>query len=289
MTQNIRNEEIMARIFKWMIAFVAIFLIMTPVLKLYINDIIFSKIFGEIVSEGDHHNYLTYKFVYYFVYPIMGMSSLLFLWSRSFFYISFNMGIVLLYEKYFYMDEMYLNLSRDWQGAGLDNSLYFSCYFVILLMVAKYLYEYYLTLIFKILTSKVAVTCVDENVSELLKNIDTSKLRPILVIDDDNDFLKLLKLKLEKQGRNVVTANSALEGIDIAATIKPDVILLDLNMPIVDGVSACKQLKNNPVTKNIKIIGMSADSERRFDSFDDGHFKRDGILTLIKKIPAKKL
>ena len=86
--------------------------------------------------------------------------------------------------------------------------------------------------------------------------------KSILVIDDQEDVRALIQLGLEmKAGWNVLNASSGEEGIEIAASQQPDVILLDLMMPDMDGRATLQRLKSNPITKQIPVILMTAKSK----------------------------
>lgn len=80
----------------------------------------------------------------------------------------------------------------------------------------------------------------------------------ILVVDDEPMSLQMLKLALEKHGYDVVTAENGREAIDKASEAKPDVILLDLYMPQMNGVAVCRQLKNSPASRDIPVIALTA-------------------------------
>jgi len=88
----------------------------------------------------------------------------------------------------------------------------------------------------------------------------------ILIIDDEADNLRLLSSILESQGykvRQAVNADIALKTVELQP---PDLILLDILMPEVGGYQLCQQLKNNPITKEIPVIFLSAlsrDLDRR--------------------------
>jgi len=87
----------------------------------------------------------------------------------------------------------------------------------------------------------------------------------ILVVDDEEEVRSLIKSGLEQNGYAAITASSGLEALDICKTNKPDLILLDIVMPEMDGYEACEKLKNNESTKDIPILfltgkDMGADS-----------------------------
>lgn len=82
--------------------------------------------------------------------------------------------------------------------------------------------------------------------------------RKILIIDDEPDILKVLKIRLEKQGYQVVTAPTGQSGVLACFSKSPDLILLDLMLPDMDGLDVCKKLKDNPKTSSIPIIMLTA-------------------------------
>ncbi len=82
----------------------------------------------------------------------------------------------------------------------------------------------------------------------------------ILAIDDEKDILKLLQYNLEREGHQVLCAKSGEEGLEIARVKKPDLILLDLMLPGMDGLEVCKLLRANKDTKNIPILMLTAKS-----------------------------
>ncbi|PJF43853.1 MAG: hypothetical protein CUN55_06935 [Phototrophicales bacterium] len=80
----------------------------------------------------------------------------------------------------------------------------------------------------------------------------------ILVVDDDVDSLKLIGLMLQRQGYEVEGANSGGQAIEKAIATPPDLIILDVMMPDMDGYTVCKELRGNPRTKEIPIIMFTA-------------------------------
>ena len=82
--------------------------------------------------------------------------------------------------------------------------------------------------------------------------------KTILVVDDEKAIINLLRINLEKEGYSVIEANDGLEAIDIATNQKPDLILLDVMIPKLDGLSVCKRIKN---MMNVPIIIVSAKDE----------------------------
>jgi len=89
------------------------------------------------------------------------------------------------------------------------------------------------------------------------------KSRPkVLVVDDEEKNIKLMSLILEKNGYAFETAQNGLEALEKAKTFSPDLILLDIMMPEMDGYEVCKKLKDNPGTKHIPVVMITALKER---------------------------
>src|SRR5277367_3918568 len=80
----------------------------------------------------------------------------------------------------------------------------------------------------------------------------------ILLVDDENDFIELLQYKLAGQGYDFIVANDGVQALSQARQLKPDLILLDILLPDLDGISVCEILKRQPATKKIPVIFMSA-------------------------------
>jgi two-component system, OmpR family, alkaline phosphatase synthesis response regulator PhoP len=85
----------------------------------------------------------------------------------------------------------------------------------------------------------------------------------ILVVDDEKDVVELLKFLLEKDGYSVITAYNGREALTIANQDTPDLILLDVMMPEMDGYTVQTQLLDNPATKNIPVIILTAKGQLR--------------------------
>lgn len=83
----------------------------------------------------------------------------------------------------------------------------------------------------------------------------------ILVVDDEEDILSLVEYNLKKSGFQVTCVMSGEDAIKTATSLKPDLILLDLMLPGVDGLEVCGILKNNPISKQIPIIMLTAKGE----------------------------
>jgi two-component system, cell cycle response regulator len=86
-------------------------------------------------------------------------------------------------------------------------------------------------------------------------------INKILVVDDNHNNLRLLKDILEDENYIVYTTDNSLSVIDIACNLKPDLILLDIMMPNMDGFELCQQIKSNSEINEIPIIMVTAKSE----------------------------
>ena len=100
----------------------------------------------------------------------------------------------------------------------------------------------------------------------------------ILVVDDVSSNIKLLKAKLTEDYYTVITACDGREAIDLVMEQQPDIVLLDVMMPNLDGFRVCKELKNNPLTTHIPIVMVTAlhDKEDRVKGINAG---ADDFLT----------
>lgn len=105
----------------------------------------------------------------------------------------------------------------------------------------------------------------------------------ILMVDDETDLLATYKTKLERSGFRVLTAVNGKEGMETAIANHPDLILMDVKMPIMDGVEAQEKLKNNPATKDIKVVFLTAFSDPARPEVDERLAKENGVLDFIKK------
>lgn len=85
----------------------------------------------------------------------------------------------------------------------------------------------------------------------------------ILVVDDERDVVELLKFLLEKDGYSVVTAYNGREALTVTNENQPDLILLDVMMPEMDGYTVQTQLLDNPKTREIPIIILTAKGQLR--------------------------
>jgi two-component system phosphate regulon response regulator PhoB len=83
----------------------------------------------------------------------------------------------------------------------------------------------------------------------------------VLVVEDEEDISELIRYNLDREGYRVVTSATGEQGLSAAATERPDVILLDLMLPGIDGLSVCRQLKSDRRTSSTPIIMVTARGE----------------------------
>jgi DNA-binding response OmpR family regulator len=80
----------------------------------------------------------------------------------------------------------------------------------------------------------------------------------ILIVDDEQDFVELVQYRLAGLGAEFIVASDGVQALSQARLFKPDLILLDILLPDLDGLSVCEILRRQPGTKKIPVIFMSA-------------------------------
>lgn len=85
--------------------------------------------------------------------------------------------------------------------------------------------------------------------------------RKILIVDDEEHILELLKINLEFSGYEIYTHSTGSGVLEIIEQVAPDLILLDLMLPEIDGIELCKRIRNNPEFNRIRILIVSAKSD----------------------------
>ena len=88
-----------------------------------------------------------------------------------------------------------------------------------------------------------------------------SPVYKILVVDDDPDIVELLEFNLKKEGYQTASAPDGRKALDIAADFNPDIILLDVMMPHLDGIATCRLLREQPKFKDTYILFLTARAE----------------------------
>jgi two-component system cell cycle response regulator DivK len=115
----------------------------------------------------------------------------------------------------------------------------------------------------------------------------------ILLVEDNEMNRDMLSRRLTRNGFEVVIAVNGQEGVDLAASAKPDLILMDMSLPILDGWEATRQVKANPATRSIPVIALTAhamvqDKEKALaagcDEFDTKPVELPRLLEKIKAL-----
>ena len=114
----------------------------------------------------------------------------------------------------------------------------------------------------------------------------------ILYVEDNEDNVYMLTQRLTRHGFQVSIASDGVQGIEMARQEKPDLILMDLGLPALDGWTAARQLKQSPDTEDIPVLALSAhtmpgDREKALDAgCDDYDAKPIAFERLLEKIDA---
>lgn len=132
-----------------------------------------------------------------------------------------------------------------------------------------------------------------------MKLIETTKTdwsaymaKKILIVDDEEYIVELLRINLKKQGYEPICAYSGTEALEQAQKMRPDLILLDIMMPDMDGLETCRKLREDRMMKKVPIIILSAKSEETDKVIglgvgaDDYVTKPFGIRELMARISA---
>ncbi len=114
----------------------------------------------------------------------------------------------------------------------------------------------------------------------------------ILLVEDNEMNRDMLSRRLKRKGYEVVIAVDGAEGVSMTASENPDLVLMDMSLPVMDGWKATQQLKANPQTKSIPVIAltahaMSGDREKALEvGCDDYDTKPIELRRLLSKIDA---
>ncbi len=112
----------------------------------------------------------------------------------------------------------------------------------------------------------------------------------ILIVEDEPKSLKLVRDLLQASGYKTIEATDGKQGVDLAKAKKPDLILMDIQMPEMDGLEATRILKADATTRNIPVLALTAyamkdDEERIFQAGCDGYITKPfDIKELLKTI-----
>lgn len=111
----------------------------------------------------------------------------------------------------------------------------------------------------------------------------------ILVVDDEPANLRLLTIFLSKHGYEVHAVRTAEEALEIAAKIRPRLVLADIQLPGINGLEMTRALKSNPETKNTVVVAVTAfavegDEQKALDAGCDGYITKPLDLGVLPKI-----
>jgi two-component system cell cycle response regulator DivK len=116
----------------------------------------------------------------------------------------------------------------------------------------------------------------------------------VLIIEDNIDNYELVRFLLERSGCDTIWARSGREGIEMARSGHPDLILMDLTLPEMDGWTATERLKSNPQTKHIPVIALTAhtlpgDRKRALEAGCDDYLSKPMDIILFNQIIEQTL
>jgi CheY-like chemotaxis protein len=100
----------------------------------------------------------------------------------------------------------------------------------------------------------------------------------ILVVDDNDDIREMLAVLLGLQGYRVIVAADGIEAVDVAGSERPDLILMDVMMPRLNGLEAARRIHQQPALRRVPIIGLSAFSDPLGDGGGPDSFRWSAYL-----------
>jgi len=101
----------------------------------------------------------------------------------------------------------------------------------------------------------------------------------VLVVDDDQDLLKMMKMRLEVEGYDFMSASDGLEMLNLLKKKRPDVILLDVMLPGMDGYTALREVRGEDQFRDIPVIILSAKEKKKVGDL----FKLEGVSFFVEK------
>lgn len=120
--------------------------------------------------------------------------------------------------------------------------------------------------------------------------------KKILVVDDELDILRVVVFVLEKANYEVLEAVDGKEALDLIKEQTPDLILLDLRLPVIDGYEVCRRLKADEKYKSIPVVLLTASGvslvvqktkELKVDGYIIKPFSRDELLLKVRKLTER--
>lgn len=88
-------------------------------------------------------------------------------------------------------------------------------------------------------------------------------MKKILLVDDQPNFTTMMSMKLSSMGYKVFTAENGKQALEIADAELPDLIVMDIMMPVMDGLTAVEEIRKNPRTSGINVIFLSAKGQQK--------------------------
>jgi two-component system cell cycle response regulator DivK len=116
----------------------------------------------------------------------------------------------------------------------------------------------------------------------------------ILIIDDDPDNLELMRFMMKHQGYEVLEACGGREGLKLARSQRPQLALVDLAMPDIDGWTVTRELKTDPATRHIKVVvvtvrSLRADRQKAQEAGCDAYITKPMSMAQLAEIVSKLL
>jgi CheY-like chemotaxis protein len=111
-------------------------------------------------------------------------------------------------------------------------------------------------------------------------------LPSVLIVDDQPFFTTMLRTVLQQQGFRVFVANSGPDGIKLAKKNPPEIIVLDIEMPGMDGFAVCEKLREDAALKNIPIVILTGTNNPKLN---EKAFKAGADITALKSLSAERL
>jgi DNA-binding response OmpR family regulator len=119
----------------------------------------------------------------------------------------------------------------------------------------------------------------------------------VVIVDDEESVTKTMRRALEEQGWEIHTASQGREGIESVLELNPDVVFVDVRMPVVQGYDVCRTIKKGADTRDSKVVimsGLMTNADRAWamncgaDETLQKPFGRDEIVRMVKELTGKK-
>jgi two-component system, OmpR family, alkaline phosphatase synthesis response regulator PhoP len=129
---------------------------------------------------------------------------------------------------------------------------------------------------------------------DLMNDKDAINMPKVLVVDDDPDLVAICSLVLEYEGYQIDVARNGVEAYETVTSDGVDVVLMDVMMPVMDGITVCKMMKRDPKTKDLPVIIMSASETLReqartaaADAVIAKPFDIDNLVTMVNQFAVQ--